>query len=106
MKCVVCGNPMVNSTTTFTAMREGGVYVTEEVPCLKCSVCEHVTFTQEVARQLERYSSGRRLPVATYRAWVFRWGVPIVEIPKITFPSSINERVEIETPGTIGVPVS
>ncbi len=85
MNCVNCGNQMVDAFTAFTILREGGVYVTEDVPCLECPVCEHVAFTQEVARKLERYSSGRTLPASTYRAWVFKWGTPIVEIPKINF---------------------
>lgn len=107
MNCVNCGNQMVDAFTAFTVLRENWVYVTEDVPCLECPVCEHVAFSQAVARKLERYSSGRVPPASTYRAWVFKWGEPIVEIPKFTFLASINERIDLENPaGTNGVLVS
>ena len=91
MNCTICGNQMVDDFTTFTVMRENAVYVTEEAPCLKCSVCEHVVFTQAVAKELERYSSGRRLPTTTFRTWVFKWGVSTTEIPRHVFPSSYTD---------------
>lgn len=106
MNCSLCGNKMVDDYTAFTVLKENAVYVTEDVPCLKCTVCEHVVFTQKVAKKLERYSSGRTVPMMTYRSWVFRWGEPIVEIPKLVYPPVSNERVSISVSGTAGILVS
>ncbi len=102
MNCNHCGNLMVDAFTTFTVVREGEVYVVEDVPCLECPVCEHISFTQDVARTLERYSSGRVLPTKTTKAWVFKWGTPINEIPKIKGEASTtNTRLAITTVGTM-----
>jgi YgiT-type zinc finger domain-containing protein len=106
MSCPVCGNVMVASITSFTVMRDGAIYVTEEVPCLQCPVCEHIAFTQEVARKLERYSSGRTLPMSTYRTSVFKYkyGAVIIEVP-VSVPSNrTNDWIQI--PGTVAVPIA
>ena len=105
MNCPVCGNVMVASLTSFTVMRDGAIYVTEEVPCLQCPVCEHIAFTQEVARKLERYSSGRTLPMATYRTSVFKYkyGTLAIEIP-VSVPR-FDERILTSVPGTVPIPV-
>jgi len=73
---------MVDAFTTFTVLRDGAVYLVENVPCLECSICEYTSFIQDVASKLERYCSGRVLPEKTIKAWVYRWGTPIIEIPK------------------------
>ena len=83
MNCIHCGNLMTETLTTFTSVNRGEVYMVENVPCLECPVCEHISFKQDVARTLGRYSSGRLLPVRQARkVWVFDWGDPVVEIPK------------------------
>ena len=102
MNCVQCGNEMVDAFTAFTVLKDGTVYVTEDVPCLECPVCEHMAFTQEVARKLERYSSGRALPTSTYRAYRLKWGQPPIEIPSVTFQSFPNDKVVTHV-GTTGV---
>ena len=83
MNCNHCGNLMVDAFTTFTVMRDGAVYVVENVPCLECPICEHTSFIQDVASKLESYCSGRVLPAKTTTAWVYRWGTPIIKIPKM-----------------------
>ena len=80
MNCNICGNLMVDAFTTFTVLRDGAVYVVENVPCLECPICDHISFIQDVASKLERYCSGRVLPEKTIKAWAYRWGTPIVEI--------------------------
>ena len=80
MNCNICGNLMVDAFTTFTVLRDGAVYVVEDVPCLECPICEHISFIQDVASKLERYCSGRVLPEKTIKAWAYRWGTPIIEI--------------------------
>jgi len=113
MNCNMCDNLMVDAFTTFTVLRDGAVYVVENVPCLECPVCGHISFNQDVAGRLERYCSGRALPEKTIKAWVYRWGTPIIEIPKwdnktstgnIPFPVTISgTEHDKETPRYKGI---
>ncbi len=82
MNCNICGNLMIDAFTNFTVLRDGAVYVVENVPCLECPICEHISFIQDVASKLERYCSGRILPIKMIRTWAYRWGTPIIEIPE------------------------
>jgi YgiT-type zinc finger domain-containing protein len=91
MNCVCCGQEMIDDLTTFTVVKRGAVYITEDVPCWRCPVCEHVAFKQDVAKQLEKYSSGKSLPSKFYKAWVYKWGAPIMEIIPIDRPSSSQD---------------
>ena len=91
MNCVYCGQEMIQGFTTFTVVKQGAVYITNDVPCWRCPVCEHATFTQNVAKQLEKYSSGRCLASKSYKAWVYKWGDPTVQIPTIQRPSSTQD---------------
>src|SRR4030042_5010788 len=89
MNCNQCGNLIVDSTTTFTVVKGDDVYIVEDVPCLECSVCEHISFTQNVAKKLERYASGRLIPTKTKKAWAYKWQDPIIEAAKI-IPTTVN----------------
>ena len=80
MNCTQCGNAMEKSTTTFTVSKNGMLYVIEDVPCWECQVCENTIFEKEVAKQLERYSSGRLSPYRYRQAIAFKWGEPMVEM--------------------------
>ena len=91
MNCVCCGQEMIDDLTTFTIVKRGAAYITEDVPCWRYPVCEHVAFTQDVAKQLEKYSSGRSLPRKSYKAWVYKWGDAIMEIATIENPSSSQD---------------
>ena len=80
MRCIHCGCEMVESTTTFTVVRNRVVYVTENVPCLECPICGHISFNQDVSKRLEKYSSGQVVANDFYRSFVFRWNAPMIEI--------------------------
>jgi YgiT-type zinc finger domain-containing protein len=99
MKCNQCGNLMEDSTTTFTVVKGDDVYVVENVPCLECPVCEHISFTQNVAKKLELYASGRLIPIKTKRAWAYKWQDPIIEVPKI-IPTTVNVQFVSDMRGT------
>lgn len=73
---------MIDALTTFMVSKDGAVYIVESVPCLKCPICENVSFTQDVANKLEQYCSGRVIPSKTVPAWAYTWGSSIIEIPK------------------------
>jgi YgiT-type zinc finger domain-containing protein len=99
MNCNQCGNLMTESTTTFTVVKGNNVYIVEGVPCLECQVCENTSFTQDVAKRLEQYASGRAIPVKTKTAWVYDWKEPIIEASK-TPPSTVNIQVISDIRGT------
>jgi len=81
---------MIDSTTTFTVVRNHQVYVTEKVPCLECSVCGHISFSQDTAKRLEEYSSGKVIPFNTsYRAFVFKWNDPVIKVEKTVLTEGI-----------------
>lgn len=103
MKCNHCGNLMVDAVTNFTMLKDGTVYVIENVPCLECPVCEQISFTQEVAGKLERYCSGRILPYRMANAWVYRWGTPIIEVTMMDKEASTeNTPLSVSIRGTLG----
>ena len=104
MNCSQCGNKMVDSFITFTTLSDGVVFVTEQVPCLECSVCGHTVFTQEVAKKLEKVASGRLIPMSNYRAYGYRYGIPVIEIQPFTFslPAKSDSKVLV-LQGTSGV---
>lgn len=89
MRCIHCGCEMVESTTTFTLVRNRIVYVTENAPCLECPICGHISFSQEVSKRLEKYCSGHVAANDFYKSLVFRWNAPMVEI----MPSSTKTDV-------------
>lgn len=107
MICSCCGHQMEEGKTRFIASKEGTIYVVEHVPCFTCPICEHTVYSQEVAKQLERYTSGRVWPhVKPMLTWVFIWDKPIIEIPKETVPAQTrNAPVPIDVPGSAYVPV-
>lgn len=82
MNCNHCGKLMVDAFTTFTVLKDDAVYVVEDVPCLECPLCGHESFTQDIAKELEKYCSGRAIPLRAARAWVYKWGTTIIEIPR------------------------
>lgn len=103
MNCNHCGSQMRDSSTTFTIVNKEVVYVVEHVPCLECPVCEHISFSQDVAKKLECYTSGRVIVVPTRHreASVFKYGDPFIEISKQSISSSaVNIPFEVGVPGT------
>jgi YgiT-type zinc finger domain-containing protein len=104
--CIHCGHSMVESVTTFTVVRNRLVYLTEGVPCWECSVCGHISFSQDVAKRLEFYSSGRAGPQDTsYKVLTFRWDAPMVEFKQ---PRQTEGYVmaKLVVPGTVTYPLS
>ncbi|MBI2873136.1 MAG: YgiT-type zinc finger protein [Chloroflexi bacterium] len=96
---------MADSYTTFVVCKGSAVYVVEHVPCLLCPACDHTVFRQEVAKQLERYTSGRVVPQRKApSAWAFRWDDPIIEVTKdgVRFATQ-NSPVSVRVRGTAPV---
>ncbi|WP_029201555.1 YgiT-type zinc finger protein [Oribacterium sp. NK2B42] len=53
--CNACfGDNKTKTTTTFTVEYKGCIIVIRNVPCLECQKCGEITFTDEVAEQLEK----------------------------------------------------
>jgi len=101
MKCTRCNNLMNDAFTNFTVAKGHDVYLVENVPCLECPTCEHISFRQKVAKTLERYSSGRAMPSAVGKTWVYKWQDAVVEIPREdTVKSTINTPVKVAVSGT------
>ncbi len=53
--CNACfGDDKIKTTTTFTVEYKGCIIVIRNVPCLECQKCGEITFTDDVADQLEK----------------------------------------------------
>lgn len=101
MNCVYCDNVMDTTTTTFTVVKKGMLYMVEDVPCFECSVCEHIAFEQQVAKELERYSSGKFYPNRYRTAYVFKWSQPMVVMATAPLEVSLENRyLELSVVGT------
>ena len=101
MTCPCCARKMEQTTTTFTVARGDMVYVVYGVPTFQCD-CGHVSYSQHVAKQLERYTSGRTIPNRRPQsAWVFDWGKPATEIPaNSAVHETVNAALTLTTRGT------
>lgn len=105
MNCTHCGHALEDSSTTFTVVRSRQVYVVENVPCLECPICGHITFSQDVAKRLETYTSGRVVPSDTsYKVLVYRWDAPMVEIKESPTEGYFSPTLNV--PGTVTYPIS
>lgn len=101
MNCSHCGSSMERSKTTFTIEKNGTLYVVEDVPCWECSVCEHVVYEQEAAKELERYTSGKLYPYRYRQAFVFIWDEPVMEKPIKSLEVTLqNTPLELSIVGT------
>ena len=54
MSCFFCKGDMTESTTTHFAELENCIVIVKNVPCTKCTQCGEVTYSGEVAAQLEK----------------------------------------------------
>ena len=53
--CNACfGDDKIKTTTTFTVEYKGCIIIIRNVPCLECQKCGEITFTDDVADQLEK----------------------------------------------------
>ncbi len=101
MNCAHCGNVMNKTTTAFTIAKSGVLYMVEDVPCLECSLCEHITFEQQIAKELENYCSGKFYPNRYRQTLVFKWGEPMLKMPTEPFEvSTENKYIELSMVGT------
>jgi len=73
---------MEHSSTTFSVVKDEAVYIVKNVPCLECHVCGQISYSQETAKELDRYVSGRAIPARQIKAWIYQWGDAVVEIPQ------------------------
>ena len=81
MKCPYCNFPYEDVATTFTVTKASAVYVVRDVPALECPECGHVAYAQDVAKALERFTSGRVIPrLPSQTAWVYSYKDPAVEM--------------------------
>ena len=44
----------ISTTTTFTVQYKGCIIVVKNVPCLECSVCGEILFSNDVSEKLEK----------------------------------------------------
>jgi ferredoxin len=84
-ECPCCGQAVENDVTTFTVVKNSNVWVVQNVPCIKCTICEFICFTEDVAKKLEKISNGKMMSSAiSLPAWVYDWKKPMFEIPANT----------------------
>ena len=86
--CRCCDEAMEADRTTFTVVKPRAVYVVNNVPCLKCSTCGEIVFTQETVSKLERLASGRFNAQKNMNAWVYDWDVAASEVSRTSIPNS------------------
>ena len=88
---------MEETLTNFTVVKESVVYVVRKVPTLECPQCGSVSFRQDVAKKLEKLTSGRSLPVRpSITAWTYDFGDPILEASQI-LPSQGTHKISLCT---------
>lgn len=54
MKCFVCKGEIENKNTTFMVELDNCIIIIKNVPSQVCKQCGEVTYSNEVAKQLER----------------------------------------------------
>lgn len=72
MKCFFCKGNLTDGTTTFMAEIDGCAVIIKNVPAKICSQCGEASFSDEVAKKLERIIESLRtslteVAVADYR---------------------------------------
>lgn len=53
-ECIVCKGNLVNKNTNFIADLDGCIIIVKDVPSQVCSQCGEVSYSHEVAIQLEK----------------------------------------------------
>ncbi|MBO4320966.1 MAG: type II toxin-antitoxin system MqsA family antitoxin [Treponema sp.] len=72
MSCFFCKGNLVDGTTTFMTEIDGCAVIVKNVPAKICSQCGEASFSDEVAKKLERIINSLRpsiteIAVADYR---------------------------------------
>lgn len=92
--CSCCSADLEETTTVFTLVKATAAYVVKDVPALVCPQCGHTTFTEDVAKKLERYVSGRVIPRRpALTAWLYSYEDAPIELPKIETPTATFSSV-------------
>lgn len=53
-ECIMCKGNLVNRNTNFIADLDGCIIIVKDVPSQACSQCGEVSYSHEVAMQLEK----------------------------------------------------
>ena len=54
MQCYMCGGTIENKKTTFTVDLDGSIVVIKNVPSQVCTQCGEVSYSDTVAKQIEK----------------------------------------------------
>lgn len=54
MTCFMCKGEIISSTTTFMVDLGNCIIIVKNVPCSQCSQCGEITYSNEVAKRLEK----------------------------------------------------
>ncbi len=54
MNCFICGGNVVDEKTTFMVELDNCIIIIKNVPSQVCKQCGEVTYSNEVAKQLEK----------------------------------------------------
>ncbi len=103
-KCPCCDSLMEETLTNFTVVKDSIVYVVRKVPALECTHCGHISFQQDVSKQLERFASGRIIPMRpAITAWEYSYNDPIIEVPDVPIPKG-TQNTFVASPVSSGYP--
>ena len=54
MTCFMCKGENISSTTTFMVDLGNCIIIVKNVPCSQCSQCGEISYSNEVAKRLEK----------------------------------------------------
>ena len=54
MTCFMCKGEIISSTTTFMVDLGNCIIIVKNVPCFQCSQCGEISYSNEVAKRLEK----------------------------------------------------
>ena len=54
MTCFMCKGEIISSTTTFMVDLGNCIIIVKNVPCFQCSQCGEISYSDEVAKRLEK----------------------------------------------------
>jgi YgiT-type zinc finger domain-containing protein len=63
MKCISCGAATYSGTTTDVTDMGSCLIIVRNVPCNKCSQCDEIIYTADVAKQLEVIATAAKMAV-------------------------------------------
>ena len=63
MKCISCGALTASGTTTDVTDMGSCLIIVRNVPCHKCSECDEIIYTADVAKHLEAITAAAGLAV-------------------------------------------